>query len=94
MAGVTPKIGLATVIVIGGTAVIVIPANPNGGLIENPASSGESLFVDPVGSASTTPGGTTFEVPPGSFWNVIPGQTTQTTVNAASNGHSFSAIYW
>lgn len=92
---VTPVVGLATIVVTGGTAVKAIPANPNGGLIMNPPTAGENLYVDPTGaSASTTAGGSTFAIPPGGVWNVIPGQTTSTSVNAASNNHSFSAIYW
>jgi hypothetical protein len=94
MAGVTPVPGLATEVVTGGQAVIAIPANPNGGIIMNPLESGENLYVNPVGAASTSAGGSNFEIPPGKSWNVIPGQTTATSVNAPSNSHVFSAIYW
>lgn len=91
---VTPQVGPNTVVTTGGSAVVAIPANPNGGLIQNPENSGEDLIVNPVGTASITPGGSNFSVKPGEFWTVIPGQTTPTSVNAASNNHEFTAIYW
>jgi hypothetical protein len=94
MSGVTPVVGSATQVVTGGQAVTAIPANPNGGLIMNPLESGENLYVNPVGTASVNAGGANFEIPPGGVWNVIPGQTTPTSVNAPSNNHTFSAIYW
>jgi len=37
---------------------------------------------------------TTFVLQPGQSWTGIPGQTTRTSVNAATSGHKFSAIYW
>ncbi len=94
MAGITPVPGLATEVITAGQAVTAIPPNPNGGIIMNPPSAPENLYVNPVGAASASAGGANFEIPPGGVWNVIPGQTTPTSVNAASNNHEFSAIYW
>jgi hypothetical protein len=91
---VTPTAGNASSIVTGGTSVIAALANPNGGFITNPASATETLFVNPVGAAATTASGTTFGLAPGQTWTLIPGQTTQTTCNAASNGHVFSVVVW
>jgi hypothetical protein len=92
---VTPVAGLASTVPTGGTAVVAIGANPNGGFITNPASATETLFVDPTGNAATlTAGGTCFGLAPGQTWSVIPGQTTSTSVNAASNGHTFSSVVW
>lgn len=92
---VTPIPALTYQVATGGTAVVVIPANPNGGAITNPVTATEYLFVDPTGAAATTTAqNTTFGLAPGQTWNVIPGQTTTTSVNAASSGHAFSAYYF
>lgn len=94
---VTPRAGLASVVVTGGTAVTAVGPAPNGGRITNPPTAPESLFVDAVNSATTTAGGnngTTFELRPGESWDVIPGQTTSTSVNAASDNHPFSVVVW
>jgi hypothetical protein len=98
---VTPVAGLTSVVGMGGTAVTAVPGNVNGGFITNPASNvdqnlvvAEDLFVDPVGSAGLGGNGTTFRIPPGGTWVLIPGQTTPTTVNAESSGHLFSVVYF
>lgn len=98
---VTPVAGLASQIVTGGTAVIAVGPAPNGGFITNPASATdqglggtETLYVDPVGTALTSGHGTTFALAPGQSWSIIPGQTTNTSVNAATTGHRFSVIYF
>lgn len=96
---VTPVAGLVSEVTTGGTAVTVFAALPNGGFITNPASAAdqgiavaESLYVNPVGAAALEANGTTFEILPGGSWEVIPGQTTLTTVNSVSDGHKFSAV--
>jgi hypothetical protein len=94
MAGVTPTPGIVSQITTGGTAVTVLPADINGGIITNPSTATEFLFVNAVTNASTTASGTTFGLAPGQSWNAIPGQTTVTTANAATDGHSFSALWW
>ncbi len=91
---VTPVPGLVSQVTTGGQSVIAIPAGPNGGLIMNPPNAPETLYVNPVGAASISAGGSNFAIPPGGSWEVIPGQTTQTSVNSASNNHAFSSIYW
>ena len=91
---VTPIIGTNVTVPVGGTPVQAIPPDPAGGVITNPYDAIEPLFVNPLGDADTSAGGATFALQPGQEWNVIPGQTTQTTVNAATAGHAFSAIYW
>jgi len=101
---VTPVAGGAEV-VTGGTAITSIPANPLGGFIQNPYSAAdqgispdpEPLYVDPINVPGSTPGaanGTCFVLYPGQTWPVIPGQSTQTRVNAATSGHKLSSIYW
>lgn len=98
---VTPQPGSASSVTTGGTAVVAIPPNPNGGFITNPAavsdqglSNTEPLYINPVTEATLDGNGTTFALAPGETWKVIPGQTTATSVNAASNGHKFSAVFW
>jgi hypothetical protein len=97
---VTPVAGPNTFITTGGVSVIAIFPAPNGGYITNPLNAAdqgigtaEPLYVDPVGSCSVLQANTTtFALPPGETWNVIPGQTTPTFVNAATNGHKFTAV--
>ena len=98
---VTPKAGLTDVVGMGGTPVTVAPGGINGGYVTNPASNvdqnlavAEDLFVDPVGAAGLGGNGTTFRIPPGGTWTMIPGQTTPTTVNANSSGHAFTVVYF
>ena len=94
MVAVTPVPGQNSVVVTGGTPVIAVPANPNGGVITNPSTATEYLFVNPVTNATTTASGTTFGLAPGQSWQIIPGQTTPTSVNAATSAHAFSVVYY
>ena len=101
VAPVTPIAGEVSQVASGGTAVIVIAGGPNGGIITNPYTAAdqgiantEPLYVNPVGTATTNGNETTFALQPGQSWTAIPGQTTATSVNAATNGHKFSAISW
>lgn len=100
---VTP--GKNAVVTTGGTAVEAIPVNPNGGIITNPLTAAdqgltgpgvvpEPLYVNPINQATLTANGNTFALAPGQSWVVIPGQSSSTFVNAASNGHKFSVVYW
>ena len=97
---VTPIPGNASEVVTGGVPVTAILGGPNGGTITNPVSAAdqgiaeaENLYVDPVtGAASLQGNGTTFTLLPGQSWEVIKGQTTVTSVNAATGGHKFSVF--
>lgn len=98
---VTPTAGNASEVVVGGTPVVAVVGGVNGGFITNPVSPAdqglsntEALYVNPVGDAGLTGNGTTFSLQPGQSWSVIPGQTTQTSVNAATSGHKFSVVNW
>lgn len=101
---VVPVPGLTSVVVVGGTPVEVAAGGNNGGFIANPATAAdqgiapnapESLFVDPTGGNPTIGAfGTTFEIPPGASWQLVPGQTTPTMVNAATAGHRFSVVLY
>lgn len=98
---VTPVPGVTSVVVTGGTAVIAVGINPNGGFIVNPSSADdqglanvESIFVSPVTDATLHANGVTFELRPGQSWQVIANQSTPTTVNAPTSGHRFSVVQW
>lgn len=89
---VTPVPGENSVVATGGIAVVAAGPNPNGGFITNPAGASASLFVNPVTDATLTAGGTNFELRPGQNWDLIPGQTTPTSVNAADDAHVFCIV--
>lgn len=98
---VTPIAAINSVVAVGGVAELVFAANPLGGVITNPSApadqdlaDAEVLYVNPVGDAALSANGTTFALYPGQSWEVIPEQTTTTTVNAASSGHKYSAVSW
>ncbi len=98
---VKPVAGLTSTIVTGGQAVVAVPAGAQGGFIVNPANpvdqglaNSEPIFIDPTGAdAVLEANGTCFRIDPGQSWEIIPGQTTTTSVNAASGGHKFSVVY-
>jgi hypothetical protein len=94
MTPVTLQPGLVSQITVGGTPENVIPANPNGGFITNPSTNTTPIYVNPIGAATLMAAGETFAIYPGATWNVIPGQQTETSVNAPSNNTPFSAVYW
>lgn len=96
---VTP--GKNSTITTGGTSVEAIPPNPNGGIITNPLTAAdqgiavaEPLYINPISPATTTGNNTTFALAPGQSWVVVPGQSSSTFANAASDGHKFSVVYW
>jgi hypothetical protein len=101
---VTPVPGQNLSVTTGGTAVQVVPGSPNGGFIQNPwsaadqgISTAEVLYVDSLNSPSSTDGsgwGTTVALQPGMSYDIIPGQTTVTRVNAATSGHRFTAVWY
>lgn len=91
---VTPVVATNVTVPVGGTAVIVFPAGIEGGYVVNPATATEPIYIDPVGDATLVEEGSTFALQPGQSWTAIEGQSTTTTVNAATNGHAFSAVYW
>lgn len=105
-AGFTPRAGTVSVVTTGGTAVTAIAGPINGGYILNPPnaasqgiSAAENLYVDMVsapGSTDATANGTTTLVPAGGNPFVIPaiGAGVNVQVNAASNGHKFTIVWW
>ena len=54
----------------------------------------EVLYVSPVSPPGLEGNGAVFTIYPGYSWDIIPGQTTPTYVNAATSGHKFSVIYY
>jgi hypothetical protein len=98
---VTPQGGVHSIITTGGVAVVAVNGGPNGGIITNPLLASdqglvtaEVLFINAVTTATTSASGTNFALQPGQSWNIIPGQTTATSVNAATSGHAFSVMSW
>ena len=98
---VTPTAGLTSQVTTGGTPVTFAAGGVNGGFITNPATNtdqglsggAENLYVDPTGTPATlSANGTCFALTPGQTWMLISGQTTSTSVNAATSGHKFSGI--
>lgn len=96
---ITPVPGAASQVTVGGTAVVAVAAGPNGGKITNPfspedqgISEAEVLYVSPVAPPGLVGNGSVFTVYPGYSWEIIPGQTTPTYVNAATSGHKFSVF--
>lgn len=103
---VTPIPALTTEVATGDTPVTVFPGGIDGGFLQNPMQAAdqnigaaEDIVVNPVGNA-VAPGvaggvnGTNFRIGPGGSWSAIPGQTTPTSVNAATSGHKFSGVQW
>lgn len=99
---VTVQPGRNAVVATGGTAVEAIPVNPNGGLITNPLTAtdqgitgpAEPIYVNPISPGALSGNGSNFALQPGQSWVVIPGQASSTWVNAATDGHRFSVVFW
>lgn len=100
---VTPVAVDASVVTTGGTAVnAVVGPVLNGGFLVNPSSAqdqaisnAEDICVNPVGIAANPNGalnGTNFRISSGQAWELIGGQTTNTSVNATTSGHAFSGV--
>jgi hypothetical protein len=97
--GVTPVGGVTSEVRVGGQSVVALGAYPYGGYLINPAfapdqglDATEDLYVDPTGPAGLNETGTTVAVPPGGYYRLPPGSTSDLWVNAASSGHLFTAV--
>ena len=95
---VTVVAAQTTIVPIAGVSVLVVLGGPLGGVIENPVAAAdqglaeaEPLYVNPLGPATLFGNGTTIRLDPGESWEMVPGQTNGTWVNAPSAGHEFSA---
>ena len=84
----------------GGTPVIAITGLVFGGFIYNPdnaAAQGlvevEDLFVDIVNAAEPNENATCASIPPGGYYFVPSGYSGNVSINAASDGHRFAAIF-
>lgn len=98
---VTVQPGKASTVVTGGTAVEACPPNPNGGIITNPLTAAdqgvdpaEPLYINPISPGALAANGSNFALAPGQSWVLIPGQSSSTWVNAATDGHRFSVVFW
>ena len=87
-----------TTLASGGAAITLCAAGEvtRGGLISNPSTAAaqnvataESIFVNLIGTATTTPGGNVFEVLPGASFP-LPPLTTAVSWTAATAGHKIS----
>lgn len=72
-----------------------------GGFVENPRRASdqgleiaEVLYVDITGDATLGESPTSIPLQPGQRFTVIPGQTTNVSVNAATSGHRFSGVVY
>jgi len=85
----TPTTSIAT----GGTSQTLFAAGSLAimGIVQNPFSATESLFLSAVGAATTSPNAGTFELKAGQSFVCYP-STLAWTVNAATTGHTFSAV--
>jgi len=105
---ITPKPGATSLVATGGVPVVAVVANSlgtGGGYITNPYTAGdqgfdpntgtpENLYVDIVTDATLSANGTTVAIYPGSTFEIPAGLTTKVSVNAATSGHKFTAVYW
>ena len=94
---IVPIPGINSSVIDGGTSVVVVLGGTQGGVITNPSAATdqglanvETLYVNPIEPAVLNGNGTTFALAPGQSWEVFPGQTNTTYVNAKSSGHRFS----
>jgi hypothetical protein len=87
-----PSAATSTVIAAGGAAQTLFAANAitNTGIVQNPLSATEPLYIDGVGAANVTGTGTTFAIQPGQSFTCYPSSNAW-TVNAATTGHAFAA---
>lgn len=88
----TPSAPVGQTITTGGTSQVVFAAGAltNLGIIQNPPTATESLFVCGSGVANTTGLGGTFTLLPGQSFNCPP-STLAWNVNAITTGHAFTA---
>jgi hypothetical protein len=97
---ITPFRGAATYVKVGGTPVTALFGPMLGGVIVNPLTSAdqrvdpEYLYVDITGPAALEETITTTPIAPGEAFYVVPGQTTNVSINAATSGHRFAAIVY
>lgn len=84
--------GGASKIATGGTAVtLTLAAVPRGVIVQNPSTATESLFVDPVGTASTT-AGVSVELTAGQSYTEGPGtiHSGNLSIVATTTNHAFA----
>jgi len=95
--------GSVALVTTGGTAVNAVVGPVNGCYIANPStatdqgiSTAETLYVDPVSTATTAGSITNFGLTSGRAWtcpSAIPSGRS-VSVNAATNSHKFTVVVW
>ena len=88
-----PAAAVSTVIAASGAAQTVFPAFSivTAGIVQNPKTATETLYIDGVAAANTTGTGTTFGIQPGDSFICAP-SANDWTVNALTAGHAFAAV--
>jgi hypothetical protein len=95
MAAYVPRALLASVVPVGGTAVLVAQGPLSGGYITNPAAATENLLVDMVGVPGLLPVGTTTALIAGQTFYIPPlNGNVFVRVNAATTAHAFNGEVW
>ena len=92
---------VVSVVPEAGVPVVVMYGPVAGGMITNPRSAEdqglavvEVLWVDVTGPATLGTSPTSIPIQPGQTYTIIPGQTTNVSVAAASAGHKFSGVVY
>ena len=96
-----PSAAATSTVIAGGTPVIAVYGPVAGFTITNPVSAvdqgvaaAEPLYVNISGAASIVADGTTFALQPGQSYSSSATLFGDVSVNAATNGHQFSAVAW
>jgi hypothetical protein len=98
---VIPHACATTTVVTGGTAVVALTGAANGFYIVNPTTAAdqgittaESLFVDPVNTATVIGNSTNSNIAAGNSYSGIPSSSATVSVNAVTAGHKFTCVRW
>jgi hypothetical protein len=104
MASFIPQAGAATTVVTGGTPVVAIAAvatGIGGGYITNPflatdqgIVTAEPLYLSIVGAAGLAGNGSVVALQPGQSFSLPAGMNAAVSINAVTNGHKFTAVWW
>ena len=96
-----PRACDVTTVSTGGTAVTAISGPVNGYYIFNPLlavdqgiGAAEPLYIDTVGTATTSGNATNSAIAPGQAFYGIGLTNTTVSVNAATTGHAFTCVRW
>jgi hypothetical protein len=83
-----------TTIDISNHPIIIASGEFSGGIVANPYSAVEALFIDLINAATVHETITCFAIQPGQIYKLPAGFVGNVSVNAITPGHKFSAIFW